>query len=236
MDKKIICIIPARGGSKRLPRKNILPILGRPMLSYPIEAALKSRLFDSVVVSTEDEEIAHEATSAGAKVFDRPAELAEDRATVVQVCQEVIETLISGGQELDYFCCIYATAIFITPDDLNDSLNLLNSEPYSDFVMGVSEYNLHPVQALVEKKGFLEMMWPEYHAIQSQYHPHLVASNGTFYWAHISAFMKNKSFYGKKLKGYIIPKIRAVDIDTIEDFRFAEILAAQLFLQNSSNK
>jgi len=236
MDRKIICIIPARGGSKRLPRKNILPILGRPMLNYTIEAALKSGLFDSVIVSTEDKEIAEKADSAGAEVFDRPIELSIDRATVVQVCQDVIETIISGGQESDYFCCIYATAIFITPDDLKDSFNLLNIEPCSDFVMGVSEYNLQPVQALVEKDGYLEMMWPEYHAIQSQYHPHLVASNGTFYWARISNFIENKSFYGKKLKGYIIPRMRAVDIDTMEDYRFAEILAGQLLLQNSTHK
>jgi len=236
MDGKIICIIPARGGSKRLPRKNILPILGRPMLSYPIEAALKSGLFESVIVSTEDKKIAEKADSAGAEVFDRPIELARDRATVVQVCQNVIKTIISGGQKPDYFCCIYATAIFITPDDLKSSLNLLRVKPYSDFVMGVSEYNLQPVQALIERDGYLKMMWPEYHAVQSQNHPHLVASNGTFYWARISSFMKNKSFYGKKLKGYIIPRMRAVDIDTMEDYRFAKILASQLLLQNSTHK
>ena len=156
-----VAIIPARGGSKRLPRKNIVPVLGKPILSYPITAAQESALFDAVIVSTDDEEIAESARSTNARVVERSTELAHDRATVVQVCLDVLEVLRHENQLPDYFCCIYATALFITPDDLRRSFRLLQGKPAADFVMGVSEYNLHPVQALVEKDGYLTPMWPE---------------------------------------------------------------------------
>jgi pseudaminic acid cytidylyltransferase len=223
-----VAIIPARGGSKRLPRKNILPVLGKPILSYPIKAALESGLFDSVIVSTDDEEIAQSARSATARVMERSKELAQDRVTVVQVCLDVLEALRNENQLPNYICCIYATALFITPDDLRRSFQLLQRKPKADFVMGVSQYNLHPVQALVEKDGYLTPMWPEYIHLQSQFQPHLVASNGSLYWAQVSAFQEVKSFYGRKLKGYVIPKIRAVDIDTQGDFKIAEILAPHI--------
>ena len=228
MSVMAVAIIPARGGSKRLPRKNVLPILGKPILSYPIKAALESKLFDSIIVSTEDEEIAVAARAFGAKVIERPFELAGDRATVVEVCLHVLEVLELQNQLPKYFCCIYATALFIQSEHLQESFRLLQAEPQTDFVMGVSEYNLYPVQALIKIDGYLQPMWPEYHASQGQFHPQLVASNGTLYWARVPAFQDAKSFYGKKLKGYMIPKIRSVDIDTPEDFTIAQIHASYL--------
>ena len=201
MNKMAVAIIPARGGSKRLPRKNVLPILGKPILSYPIKAALESKLFDSIIVSTEDEEIAKHAQLFGARVIERPVELAGDRATVVEVCLHVLEVLENENRYPNLFCCIYATALFINPNDLRESFRLLNTEPASDFVMGVSEYNLYPVQALIENDSYLEPMWPEYHAAQGQIQPRLVASNGTLYWARVSTFQDVRSFYGERLKG-----------------------------------
>lgn len=223
-----VAIIPCRGGSKRLPRKNVMPVLGRPMLSYPVTAALKSGVFDAVTVSTEDEEIAKVAHSVGARVIKRPGELAGDRATVVEVCLHALDRLREENRLPDYFCCIYATALFVRPDDLRKSFRLLQNEPEADFVMGVSQYNLQPVQALVEKDGYLTPMWPQYVGVQSQFQPHLVASNGTLYWARVSVFMEAKSFYGRKLRGYFIPKSRAVDIDTLDDLRLAEILSPHI--------
>ena len=222
---KRIAIIPARGGSKRLPRKNVLPILGKPMLNYPIQAAQESGMFDRIIVSTEDEEIRQAALEAGAEVFQRPGDLAQDRATVVQVCRHVLDVLDEQSEQPEFFCCIYATAVFITPDDLQSSFQLFSQEPEPDVVMGVSEFNLHPVQALEEKDGFLTPKWPEYLGVQSQFHPQLVASNGTFYWTKSMDFLQNPTFYMPKLKGYTIPQRRAVDIDTKEDYDFVNLLS-----------
>jgi pseudaminic acid cytidylyltransferase len=223
-----LAIIPARGGSKRLPRKNVLPVLGRPMIEYPITAALRSDLFDEVIVSTEDKEIAGVAESAGARVMDRPMELATDKSTVTEVCLYVLDELEKIGKKPKKFCCIYATAIFLRPQDLIESYNLLMKDPPCEAVMGVSEYNLHPVQALVEKHGFLEWMWPEYEDLKSQLYPHLVCSSGSIYWNVTDTFKEKKTFYVKRLKGYEIPRGRAVDIDTEEDYRVAKALASYL--------
>ena len=224
-----VAIIPARGGSKRLPRKNVMPVLGKPMLAYPVQAALQSGMFERVIVSTEDEEIREAALEAGAEVLERPNELARDRARVVDVCENVLEILGKDNALPDYFCCIYATAIFITPDDLKKSFQLFEQEPTPDVVMGVSDFNLHPVQALEHKDGFLTPKWPEYLGMQSQFHPRLVASNGTLYWAGTSYFEQNPNFYCSRLKGYKIPKLRAIDLDTQEDLEFARIVAENLF-------
>ncbi len=219
---KQIAIIPARGGSKRLKRKNILPICGKPMLSYPINTALKSGLFDEVVVSTEDDEIAQAATDAGAATIRRPDKLAQDRSTVVQVCSHILS--LPEYDKVESFCCIYPTAILITSQDLLDSRKLMDEQPGADFVMGVSHYNYHPVQALSEHNGFLRSMWPEYQGVQSQFYPDLVVSNGTFYWAAKKVFVTAPSFYGKRLRGFLIPPNRAVDIDTLEDYEKAKSL------------
>jgi len=224
-----VAIIPARGGSKRLPRKNIIPVLGKPALFYPIQAALKTGLFDQVIVSTEDDQIKQVAEESGATVMERPYELAGDRASVVQVCQDVLERLGDKGIHPEQFCCIYATAIFITPGDLQKSFLLM--EQFSvDSVMGVSKFNLQPVQALkTDEDGCLNPKWPEYNRLQSQGHPKLVASNGTFYWADTITFLTNKTFYTDKLRGYEIPWLRAIDLDTTQDYENVRLLAP-LFL------
>jgi pseudaminic acid cytidylyltransferase len=228
-----IAIIPARGGSKRLPRKNILQVSGKPALFYPIQAALKTGLFDRVIVSTEDEQIKKAALDCGAEVLERPCELARDRVGVVRVCQGVLEELSNEGMESAYFCCIYATAVFITPEDLEKSFLLMEASGDVRVVMGVSKFNLSPVQALeLTENGYLKPKWPDYNGLQSQLHPDLVASNGTFYWAKTKAFLREKTFYGDKLKGYEIPWLRAIDMDTIEDYKNVEVLAPLLLNKN----
>jgi N-acylneuraminate cytidylyltransferase len=198
------------------------------MLTYPVRSAIDSNLFDHVIVSTEDDEIAGAAEDAGATVIKRPEELASDRSRVVQVCKHVLDQFHNKGGGPQFFCCIYATAIFIKSEDIIKSFELFSRSPEPDFVMGVSEFNLQPVQALEEHNGFLKAKWPEYVGVQSQFHPNLVASNGTLYWARTGVFLKTQSFYGKKLLGYKIPKFRTVDLDSEEDLKFARILAEKL--------
>lgn len=226
---KPICIIPARGGSKRLQRKNILPILGRPMMQYPIKTAIRSCLFEDVIVSTEDQEIAQIAATTDARAIKRPYNYATDESTVVQVCLHVLDVLENENKCPEHFCCIYSTAIFLKPYDLYKSYAMLKDKLKCNYVMGVSKYNLNPVQALIEKDDFLQPMWPEYQDIKSQFYPHLVASNGTLYWAKVSAFRNVKSFYGNRLRGYVIPRNRAIDIDTHEDYERAKNQAKRFF-------
>jgi CMP-N-acetylneuraminic acid synthetase len=220
-----IAVIPARGGSKRLPRKNVLPVLGKPMISYPVRAALDSGVFERVIVSTEDAAIADTARSAGAEVLPRRDELATDQATVTQVCLDVLEQVGRAGALPESFCCIYATAIFLEARDLSESLRLLDVDPRCEGVMGVSRYPIHPYKALQWDDGYLKAMWPEQNERKSQEYPDLVASNGTLYWARSAAFRRNPTFYAMRLRGYVVPAARAVDIDTPEDYEWAQRLA-----------
>jgi len=220
-----IAIIPARGGSKRLPRKNILPINGHPMIAYPITVAIRSGLFDDVVVSTEDEEIASLAIEYGATAVVRPTSLAQDRSTVVEVCSHLLS--LQQYKKTQSFCCLYATAIFVSVSDLIESNNILMESIVTDYVMGVAHYNYHPVQALKLADGYLRSMWPEYNSKQSQFYPELVVSNGTLYWAKVEQFEKDRLFYGEYLKGYVT---RSVDIDTLSDYHEAQAMADNMKL------
>ena len=209
-----VALIPARGGSKRLLRKNMLELGGVPMLVHPILTARASGLFEHIYVSTEDAEIAEVAKQHGAEVIERPVGIAEDRSTVSQVCLHALETYL----DIDVMCCIYATAVLLTPETLTASHALLSGESEADFVMGVSEYEHPPVQALkADGNGYLSYMWPEWRGIQSQFHPHLVVSNGTFYWARRQALLDEKTFYGCRLRGFVVPSEQVSDIDTQED-------------------
>lgn len=216
---KQIAIIPARGGSKRLPRKNILPINGRPIIGYPIRTALESGLFDDVIVSTEDEEIARIAESFGVTIIKRPQSLATDASSVVEVCTHVLG--LPEYLEVQNFCCIYATAVFLEPCQLVVARKNLDDVDI-DYVMGVSHYDYHPVQALRHEGHYLVSMWPEYQKKKSQEYPELVVSNGTFYWARTKQFLLDQTFYGKRLVGYVLA---SVDIDTIEDYNNAQEIA-----------
>ncbi len=219
-----VAIIPARGGSRRLPRKNILEVGGLPMLVYPLQAASECGLFDRIFVSTEDDEIAEIACEYGAEVIQRPPELAQDRSTVVQVCLHTLEL----HPEIERLCCVYATAILLSSDCIVSAHALLDSAPAADFVMGVSEYEHPPVQALkADEKGYLTYMWPEWRGVQSQLQPHLVVSNGSFYWARAAALRAEKTFYGHRLKGYLLPPEQVADIDTPADLQRVRLLKGQ---------
>ena len=226
MTPDAICIIPARGGSKRLPRKNILPLNGEPMIGYPIQTALKSGVFQQVIVSTEDDEIAVIAEAAGARVMGRPKELATDQSYVVQVCEHVLKVYqVERMANAHAFCCLYPTAVFVSQTQLRESRRFLEGV---DSVIGVTRYPVHPYKAMEKKPSGLDVVFPEHRAMKSQDYPIMVAPNGTFYWSRIGQFLDALSFEAGTVLGYEIPGEQAIDIDTPDDYRRAEALARQV--------
>lgn len=213
-----IAIIPARGGSKRIPRKNIAEVNGKPLLAYPVATCLATGLFSEVIVSTEDEEIAEVARQHGAHVEMRPDELARDTAPATLACKDLLLRRYTEEARPKQFCMVYPMAIFLEPADLIESMAKLKE---SDGVMGVSDFSIHPYKALVEQDGFLVALWPELNLQQSQHYPRTLGSNGTFYWGQTDSFVTSPSFYPKRLKSYIIPPWRAVDIDSPDDLEHA---------------
>src|SRR5436190_22860631 len=223
-----LAIIPARGGSKRLPRKNVLPFRGRPMLAHTVEAALMSRCFERVLVSSEDEEIAAVAQGAGAEIFRRSAELASDTARVTDVCLDVLAQEEHAGRLYEIFACLHATAPLRRAEDIAAVLALLDSNS-TDFAMAVVTYALAPHQALhVEKDGTLIPMWPDLIDLRASEIGQLVVDNGSTYAARVAAFRQQKTFYGSGLRGHVMPRERSVDIDERHDYDLARWYAEKL--------
>ncbi len=221
-----IAVIPARGGSKRIPRKNIVPVGGKPMLAWPVETALASGLFARVIVSTEDPEIAGIARDHGAEVIDRPLELATDTAFEIDVYRQVLDEVKkeNGGKDPEYFVGIYPTAILITPEDLRGGFTALEDGAGADVVMSVCEYPIHPYKALqADENDYLSMVYPVECKQRSQTYPRRVASNGTFYWFRTAHYREDPQYYTRRLRPYILPPDRAVDIDEPKDLAIAEM-------------
>lgn len=209
-----IAIIPARGGSKRLPRKNIIPLGGKPLLQRVIECCLDTGFFQKVIVSTEDAEIEKIALESGAYIHSRNIDLAQDKSTVVDVCLDVL-----SFHECVGFCCVYATAALLTPDTLIKSAEHFLLESDTNGLMGTAKYNYSPLQALkVDDGGYAQMLMPEFMKVQSQNHPKTKVSNGTFYWAKKTTFINEKTFYSSKLKVFDVPESETCDLDTPQDF------------------
>lgn len=217
---KNLCIIPARGGSKRIPRKNVKPFLGKPMLAYSIEAALKCGLFDEVMVSTDDEEIADVARQYGAKVpFMRSAETASDFATTADVLKEVINNYKKQGMEFDNFCCFYATAPLVQSKDVVAAYERLQQ---SDFtcVYPVVQFS-YPIWRCLDlaEDGTMTRHWPEYEFSRSQDLPKEYHDTGTFYW-----YKTNEWLAGNiKIGGIEVSETTIQDIDTETDWKLAEM-------------
>lgn len=222
---KPICIIPARGGSKRIPRKNIVDVHGRPLISYAIATALKSGAFSAVYVSTEDTEIEAVVRAAGATPLQRPGALADDVTGVDAVCLDALDRLETNGTLPEAFCCLYATAALLTIDDIHASGRLLESDPRAATVMGVSGYPLHPYKALIRESQYLQPLFPEMVMRNTQDYPEVWASNGTIYWARIDDYRRSRSFYSDACLAYVVPPERAIDVDTPDDL---ERLRAEL--------
>jgi pseudaminic acid cytidylyltransferase len=219
-----VAIIPARGGSKRLPRKNIVLFMGKPIIDYSISAALACGLFKDVIVSTEDHEIAACARASGAEVVDRPDRLATDTTSVNQVLMETLRTLEAKGRYYEEVCCLFATAPLRASCDIVKAHELLDP-PNSEMVIAVSQYPLPPFQALVsDTQGHLRLYWPEQGQIQSQELPKLLVDNGSTYWATTESYYREGTFYGERMVGYEMPFSRSIDIDTQEDLKIVEAL------------
>ena len=211
---KSLCFIPARGGSKRLPRKNILKINGVPLITRVANICKDAGIFDSIVVSTDDLEIKEICLLNDVKVHDRNNKLGQDRSTVVEVMLDLLKSF-----KCDNFCCVYPTSCLLKPLTLKESYNKFVSDNSINVLMGSSKYNYHPVQALVLKEGGLAVpLLPSYKNVQSQFYPEVRVSNGSFYWARKHTFLKEKTFYSKKLGLFDVTPSQVCDINTIEDF------------------
>jgi pseudaminic acid cytidylyltransferase len=220
-----VAIIPARGGSQRLPRKNIADFLGRPMLAYTVDAAIDSGCFARVVVSTEDDEIAEVASRTGAAVDRRSPELATHQVGLVDVCLDFLAREEREGRQWQYLACLYATAPIRNAQDIRDTMALL--EPgRCGFAMAVTSYDHYPHQALKFEAGAaLTPMWPDLVTKRGSDLPPLRAGNGSTYAVDVTEFRKYRSFYGPNLRGHDMPRDRSVDIDTPDDLDFAIWLA-----------
>jgi CMP-N-acetylneuraminic acid synthetase len=222
-----LAIIPARGGSKRLPRKNVVDFLGRPIISHTISAALQTALFARVLVSTEDDEITSVASAWGADVDRRPVELATDEATIVDVCVELVARLHSAGEGYDTITVLYATAPLRTAEDIRGTLALVEPGRF-DFAIAASEF-MQPVhQALrLNMNNLATPLFPDAVRQRAEKMDTYVAGNGSTYSATVKAFVAEKTFYGADLRCYLMPRSRAVDIDTQADLDLARFYASQ---------
>lgn len=219
-----LCIIPARGGSKRIPRKNIKPFCGKPIIAYSIEAALKSKLFDEVMVSTDDEEIANLAKQCGANVpFMRSAENANDFATTVDVLIEVIEQYKQVGKSYSSVCCSYPTAPFVTPQKLIEGYELLkNRKAYA--VFPIAEYS-YPIQRSLklDSNNQVSMKWPEFLNARSQDLEKSFHDAGQWYWLNVEVLLRQKKIFSDNTYGLSLNPLEVQDIDNETDWHIAEI-------------
>lgn len=222
-----IAVIPARGGSKRIPRKNIKPFCGKPMIAWSIEAAMASGLFDHIVVSTDDLEIAEVAKQWGAEVpFMRPAELSDDYAGTTEVVAHATQWALKQGFALDAVCCIYATAPLVQVDDLKRGLKALTSGAWA-YAFSVTDFAAPIFRAFHEHpEGGIEMFFPEHFLTRSQDFPLALHDAGMFYWGVPSAWVEGKRIFDRHSVPVIIPRWRVQDIDNQDDWERAEIVAS----------
>lgn len=221
---KKLAIIPARGGSRRIPRKNIKEFLGKPIIAYSIEAALQSQLFNEVMVSTDDNGIAEVAKKYGAAIpFLRSKENADDYATTADVILEVLDEYTKSGYEFKYLCCIYPTAPFVTANKLIDSFNLL-IERGADSVVPVVKFS-YPIQRAfrINSNDQLEYIWPENINRRSQDLEPVFHDVGQFYWMKSGAFLQAKKICCGISRPYITSETEVQDIDNIDDWSIAEL-------------
>jgi pseudaminic acid cytidylyltransferase len=219
-----IAVIPARGGSKRIPRKNVRPFCGKPMIVWPISAILDTGIFEAVVVSTDDDEIAAVAKSAGAEVpFMRPAELCDDHTATKPVIAHAIRWWEQNRGPLEFCCCAYATAPFLRPEYIRQGFDILQAKPNADFAFSVTSYAFPIFRALeIMENGRVKMCWPENELKRSQDLPDTWHDAGQFYWGRRDTFLGDKGFFSSKSYPVVLPRHLVQDIDTPEDWERAE--------------
>lgn len=216
-----LAIIPARGGSKRIPRKNIKPFLGDPIIAYSIRAAIESNLFDKIIVSTDDEEISEVAKKFGADVWLRSDKNSDDYATISDVVVEVLNTSKDKGMVVENFALFYSTAPLVRVKDVVDSFKLLDAD--SDVVLPVVAYS-YPVQRSLKMndRELLEFSYPEYKGTRSQDLEKIYHDSGTFFWSKAEFFLKEKNLFNGRTKAHELDEILVQDIDTTQDWEIAE--------------
>lgn len=228
-----VAIIPARGGSKRIPRKNIKLFNGKPMIAWSIEAASKSGCFDEIVVSTDDPEIAKIAKNFGAQVpFMRPADIADDMTPTVPVITHAVQSLLDSGKNVKYACCIYPCAPLIHIEDLRTAFKILHSLDI-EYVYPVVEYP-HPVQRAMRRmpNGEMRFVNSEHELTRTQDLEKLYHDAGQFYFGTASAWLSQKKMHTAGI-GMPIPNWRVVDIDTEDDWYRAELVIQAMQSRNS---
>jgi CMP-N-acetylneuraminic acid synthetase len=207
-----LCIIPARGGSKRIRRKNLVRIAGKPLVNYSVDLALASGLFNEVIVSSEDKEI-QSVISRGARIYDRPQNLAMDNVRLTEVCRNLLNELQKGGERFDVFCLLQPAAPLRTLDDLKKSYELLT--PGVNYVVSVSEFDDPPFWALHEdEKGYLRLYFGDKYLKPRQQLPQIYRHNGSIVWARTEVFQKEGEYLGcEKTVGFKMPLERSLEAD-----------------------
>lgn len=220
---KKIAIIPARGGSKRIPRKNIKEFLGKPIIAYSIEAALESNAFDEVMVSTDDTEIAEIAKKYGANVpFFRSPEMSDDTAMTAPVLIEVLDEYKKLGHDFQYCCCIYPTAPFINSKKINEGMELLLKSG-ADSVLPVVKFSYPPQRCLIKRGDNVQMLHPENYNVRSQDLEPYYHDAGQFYCLKTLSLRNEIKLFCKNILPIILSECEVQDIDTTEDWKIAEM-------------
>jgi N-acylneuraminate cytidylyltransferase len=220
-----IAIIPARGGSKRIPRKNIKEFHGKPLIAYSIEAAIASGCFDRIIVSTDDSEIAEIANQYGAEVpFIRPKDISDDYATTLDVINHALLWLQKNNYHFTYVCCIYATAPFLSSEFIRTGLDELVKGSF-DYAFSATSYAFPIQRALkINQNGSTDMFMPEHINTRSQDLEDAFHDAGQFYWGKASAFLNKKNVFSNSSFAVILPRKLVQDIDTMEDWSNAELM------------
>ncbi len=220
-----VAIIPARGGSKRIPKKNVRLFFGKPMIAWPIEVAKKSGLFDRIIVSTDSEKIAEIARESGAETpFKRPKKLADDFTGTNDVVKHALQWLIGQGENIKYACCIYATAPFLKPEYLKEGFEILKAGECT-FVFSVTSYAF-PIQRSIKIRsdGYVDANFPGSIPMRSQDLEEAYHDAGQFYWGSPESFIENKPIFSSGAKPVVLPRYLVQDIDTMEDWEMAEYM------------
>ena len=220
-----LCVIPARGGSKRIPRKNIKNFCGQPIIAYSIRAAMRSKLFDNIIVSTDDEEISRISRQFGAETpFIRPSDIADDHTGTNAVVKHAILWCQEHGDPVSLACCVYATAPFINEIYIKEGHDKLIRSKKS-FVFSVTSYPFPIQRALrISPEGDISMFYPEHSATRSQDLTEAYHDAGQFYWGHAGAFLQEEMMFSEKSLPVILPRHLVQDIDTMEDWTRAEYM------------